>query len=598
MMRTLAVASFVITGLLCASMLSSATAAEKADKPAPDRDKVDWQWGIKIPLADGVHLNATLYRPHETREPVPCVFTLTPYVSDNYHDRGMYFAQHGYVFAIVDVRGRGNSEGQFHPMREAADGRDIVEWLARQPYCNGKIAMWGGSYAGMDQWQAASKHPPHLATIVPAAAAMPSIDAPLADNIWTLDEMQWITLVTGRAFNGKVYEDSEFWNERYRRNAEAHLPYAEFDTFIGNPSPIFREWVSHPEQGPYWDAYNPTQPEYAAIEIPVLTITGQYDGDQGGALEYYRRHIAAAGQRAHHFLIIGPWDHAQTRTPQSEVSGLKVGEASVLDLNDLHRQWYDWTMKSGSRPEFLKKPVAWYVTGSERWRYTDSLAAVTSGIMPLYLASQDGFANDPVRSGTLEKGVPSNSPPDHYVYDPLDNTAAELQAGLGETNLREQRDVLQSNGRELIYHTAPFEKDTELSGFFGLRAWLSVDQPDTDVAVSVYEVAPDGSSLLLAAAQMRARYRESLRTAKLVPNAEPLEYRFEHFNFVARRIARGSRLRLVVGPTDPIHMEKNYNSGGVVAHESGKDARTVTVKLLHDAQHPSALLLPLGATPE
>jgi putative CocE/NonD family hydrolase len=255
-------------------------------------------------------------------------------------------------------------------------------------------------------------------------------------------------------------------------------------------------------------------------------------------------------------------------------------------------------MTGGERPGFLKTAVAWYVTGTERWRYADSLPEVTSSTSPLYLASQDGFANDPFRSGMLVTNVPAGAPPDHYVYNPLDDSAAEVQASLGETNLREQRDVLRSNGRLLIYHTAPFEKDIEVSGFFGLRAWLSIDQPDTDFAASVYEIAPDGTSLLLASAQLRARYRDGLRAPRLVANADPLEYRFEHFNFVARRIARGSRLRLVIGPPDPIHSQKNYNSGGVVARESGKDARTVTVRLLHDEQHPSALLMPVGATPE
>lgn len=587
--------------LIVASLALCLCAAEPgatADSEAPGRDRVDWQWGVKIPLPDGVHLNATLYRPRGQTAPVPCIFTLTPYVSDSYHDRGMYFAQHDYVFLIVDVRGRGNSEGKFHPLYEAADGRDVVEWLARQPYCNGKVAMWGGSYAGMDQWQTASKHPPHLATIVPAAAAMPSVDTPLADNIWSLDELQWFTLVTGRAFQGNLYGDEAFWNERYLRHSQAHLPYAQFDSFMGNPSPDFQEQLAHPHQDAYWDAHNPTQAEFKEIDIPVLTITGQYDGDQGGALEYYQRHLAMRGPQARHFLIIGPWDHAQTRTPKAEVDGLKVGEASVLDLNDLHRQWYDWTMKSGARPQFLKKAVAWYVTGTEKWRYADAFAQITSGTAPLYLTSAGGAANDPFHSGTLDQKPPSATPPDQYIYDPLDTSAAELEAGFGDTSLREQRDVLQSNGRLLIYHSAPFARDQELSGFFNLRVWLSINQPDTDFAVSIYEITSDGQSLLLASAQQRARYRESLRSAKLVPNAEPIEYRFDRFNFVSRRIAKGSRLRLVIGPTDPLHMQKNYNSGGDVAHESGKDAKTVTVRLLHDENHRSTLSMPIGATPD
>ncbi|HZP67511.1 MAG TPA: CocE/NonD family hydrolase, partial [Rudaea sp.] len=112
---------------------------------------MDFRWGVKIPLRDGVRLNATLYRPQGQAEPLPCIFTLTPYISQSYHDRGMYFAAHGYVFLTVDVRGRGNSEGEFTPLlQEAKDGHDVVEWLAQQSYCNGKITMWGGSYAGYD----------------------------------------------------------------------------------------------------------------------------------------------------------------------------------------------------------------------------------------------------------------------------------------------------------------------------------------------------------------------------------------------------------------------------------------------------------------
>src|SRR4030095_16642939 len=83
--------------------------------PPPDAAKVKWQWGVKIPLRDGVKLNATVYTPRDQKEPAPCVFTLTPYISQSYHDRGIYFASHGYPFLTVDVRGRGSSGGQFPP---------------------------------------------------------------------------------------------------------------------------------------------------------------------------------------------------------------------------------------------------------------------------------------------------------------------------------------------------------------------------------------------------------------------------------------------------------------------------------------------------
>ena len=123
---------------------------------------------VKIPLRDGVKLNATLYKPTPMPAKLPVIFMLSPYPSANSHPSGSYFARRGYVYAFVDVRGRGDSEGVFTPFADdAKDGYDVVEWFAKQPWSNGKVAMFGGSYAGGNQWQTASTHPPHLSTIVP-----------------------------------------------------------------------------------------------------------------------------------------------------------------------------------------------------------------------------------------------------------------------------------------------------------------------------------------------------------------------------------------------------------------------------------------------
>src|SRR6202161_864554 len=175
-------------------------AALFAQAPAPSSPEIDMQWGAKIALRDGVQLNATIVAPHGQKDPLPVIFTLTPYVADSYLDRAVYFAQHGYVYALVDVRGRGNSGGTFEPFaNEPRDGHDVVEWLAKQPWCNGKVAMWGGSYAGFDQGATAKELPPHLATTVPAAAAHPPLDYPSLDNVGETYDVQCFTLTSGRA---------------------------------------------------------------------------------------------------------------------------------------------------------------------------------------------------------------------------------------------------------------------------------------------------------------------------------------------------------------------------------------------------------------
>src|SRR5256885_16563172 len=116
------------------------------------------------------------------------------------------------------------------------------------------------------------------------------------------------------------------------------------------------------------------------MSVPILTITGHYDGDQPGAFTFYKRHMlyGAAEAKANHYLIIGPWDHAGTRTPKAEVGGLKFGQASLLDLNKLHTEWYDWAMKGGAKPEFLKKRVSYYLVGAEEWKYADSLESISN----------------------------------------------------------------------------------------------------------------------------------------------------------------------------------------------------------------------------
>src|ERR1700736_5528 len=188
--------------------------AETTPTPPPATD-YDIRWGVKIPLRDKVQLNATIYfpKPPDGSPPkTPVVFTLTPYISDSYHARAAYFASHGYVFALVDVRGRGNSAGEFEPFaQEPRDGHDVVEWLAQQPFCDGKVAMWGGSYAGFDQWATGKELPSHLATIVPAAAAHPPLDYPSLQNVGEMYDMKWFTFTSGKAGQIKYFLASKLF---------------------------------------------------------------------------------------------------------------------------------------------------------------------------------------------------------------------------------------------------------------------------------------------------------------------------------------------------------------------------------------------------
>jgi len=550
-------------------------------------------------MRDGVKLNATLYKPQGSREALPVIFTMTPYISDNYHYRAMYFARNDYVFALVDVRGRGNSGGQFEPFaNDGHDGHDVVEWLARQPWCNGKVAMWGGSYAGFNQWSTLKELPSHLTTIVPAAAAHPGVDFPAENNIFMSYAIQWLTFASGVTPNQKLAFDSSFWMNKYRQRYEEHVPFQKLDTLVGNPSPNFQKWLEHRVPDEYLDAMAPTPGQYARIEVPILTITGHYDGDQPGAMAYYRRHMqhGTAKAKAQHFLLMGPWDHAGTRTPAPELGGLKFGKASLLDLNRLHKEWYDWTMKGGKKPAFLEKRVAYYVAGAEEWKFADSLEAVRSKPQKLYLTTPDGSGHGVFRAGVVSRTKPRQAAPARYHYDPLDLREItdwfDLELTDDKPHPLDQGLALELSGNGLVYHSEPLPEATVLTGYLKFVAWIALDVPDTDFVVSVYEIKKDGTSIALAGDRMRARYRESLRKEHLVKPGEINRYEFQSFNWFSRRLEKGSRLRLVFYSPNSRYWEKNYNSGGEVAAESRKDARSARVTLYQDAEHSSYLEIP------
>ena len=557
---------------------------------------IDFTWGVKIPMRDGVLLNATVYKPKEG-SPTPAIFTLTPYVADTYHPRGIYFAQNGYVFAAVDSRGRGNSEGTFEPFAcEANDGYDIVEWLAGQPWCDGQVTMWGGSYGGFDQWLTLRESPPHLRTIVPVASAHAAVDFPFFANILYSYEMQWQTFTSGVTRNTAIMDDSNFWIEKFQEMYQHHLPFTELDRIVGNHSTFFQTWITHPHPDAYWDKMALTPQQYDQISLPILTITGHYDADQPGAIEYYRRHMASkSNHKDAHYLIIGPWDHPGTRDPKPEFGGLKFGETCLLDMNKLHKEWYDWTMKEGKKPTFLKKRVAYFVVGEEKWKYANSLEEIPTRAQKMYLSSTDG-AGDAFHSGSLETNRPNgaySTRSDTFTYDPLDKRPGELEREEIRDYLTDQTYDLNLFGNGLVYHSEPLPKATEITGWVKLYAWIELDVPDTDFTVFLKEVLPDGKVIQLTQDLLRARYRQSMRKEKLVTPGEINLYTFEGFTFFSRRIAKGSRLRLIICCPNSIYLEKNYNAGGVVAEESGKDAHTAHVILYHDQDHPSHLELPV-----
>lgn len=564
---------------------------DEKPKPLP---KVDLTFGVKIPLRDGVKLHASIYKPQKLAKPRPAIVTITPYQADSYHEQAVFFADHNYVFVAVDSRGRGNSGGKFVPfVHEGKDGYDVVEWVAQQKWCNGNVGMWGGSYGGFNQWATLKENPPHLKTIVPVASAYPGIDFPAPGGIFQPYFMQWLTATTGNYVNRKLFEDEEYWIAKYRKQTLEHLPFRNLDRLVGNPSKHWHTWLKHRTPDAYWDALVPSKEDYARFKIPILTITGHYDSDQPGAMAYYLRHMKHGSEKGKkkHYVIMGPWDHAGTRKPKLQVGGVKFAKQSLLEMNLLHKAWYDWTMDDGFRPVVLFRPFIYYIGGREHWRHLNSLEDIPSRTRKYFLMSR-GSAGDAFHSGTLVRGFPVKSPPDKYRYDPLDVRYAELEKEDVKNFLTDQRHELNLFGAGVVYHTQPFLEPVEITGYMKFVASMKLNVPDTDFLVFVSAILPDGRSIFLSKDQLRARYRESLRKEKLIKPGTINRYEFTGFTFISRQLPKGTRLRLVLRAPSTIYLERNYNSGGRVECETAKDARTAEVTVYHDEEHQSWLEVP------
>jgi uncharacterized protein len=540
------------------------------------------EWGTKLTMRDGVRLNATIYRPDEQVKALPVIVTMTPYISDSYHEFAAYFADHGYIFAIVDVRGRGSSEGDFKPfVNEANDGYDVVEALAKIRLGDGQVGMWGGSYAGTNQWQTAAKRPPSLKTIVPVASAYPGHDFPMRRNIRDSYTIQWGTFTSGRTGNSNLFDDEAYWLGIYDKQFQRGAPFSQLDRAAGNVTTEFQTWLKHPEPDAFWDSMNPSTPEYAALTIPILTITGHYDDDQYGAMQHYRYHFAANPKQAslNHYLLIGPWDHAGTRRPKSEYGGLALGDKSMADLKALHVAWYDWVMKGGRRPAFLADKVTWFTVGTNRWSSAPTLSNTSERRTTYYLSSPQTNPNSAFRSGDLALTKSKNGDFDSFTSDPsvLDRANYELEPR--EDFLLDQRDVMAIDDDGLVYQTPPLRTAMVVTGQPSVKLRLMIDTPDVDLAVRLYEIRPDGVSIKLSDDLMRARYRKSPRIQTPVIAGRYDDYIFDQFAWFSRKIGAGSRLRLVVTGINNRRQEKNFNAGGVVAEESMKDARISHIRV-------------------
>lgn len=555
--------------------------------------EVDLNLYQEIPMRDGINLSANVFMPAERKEPLPVILIYTPYVNDEAMERGMFFAKQGYIFISLDLRGRGNSEGVYAPFeRDGIDGYDAIEWIAKQPWSNGKVGMMGGSYRGMVQWLTLKEKPKALKSMVPTASVGPGLDFPKRNGIFYNYNLQWLMFTSGKSRDSNLFGNGEFWRSKARRKFNNYLPFNEWDKIaLGREYPIFQKWISHPDHDSYWQDLYPTTSDYELFDLPILTITGYFDGDQRGAMTYYNSHMKHGSEagKAQHYLVLGPWNHPGTRNPVTELGGFTFGENSKLDMLQLHLDWFDWTLKEKGKPEFLKESVSYYLMNKDEWKHSQTYSGITGDTLTHYLSSPSSEAKDLINAGALQTTKPGKEQPDTYTYDPLDTLSSPTYEGPDFY----RAPIATSTRNQLVYVSEPLPEEQTLTGQCEFGAYLSLNVKDTDVNVALYEMMANGEINYLGHDRIRARYRNSLEKAEMVIPGKVELYKFDDFPVTARIINKESRLVLIVSTAADMFTQKNYNSGKDVSTEGGEDAVTAIVELHHSNRYPTYFKLPI-----
>ncbi len=564
-----------------------------AEGPAPGYADVIVERDAECRLRDGTTLRADVYRPAAESE-LPVLLMRMPYGKTtggaNWgYAHPAWYASHGYVVAVQDVRGRHASDGEFTPfVDESDDGYDSVEWAAGLRGSNGKVGMYGFSYPGATQLLAAVSQPPSLAAIAPGFTASQFYDG------WTYSGGA-LSLASIGAWATFLAVDTA----RRRGDEAAHaallgalgaapslfwqLPLRDYLPLLQRHAPYFSDWLQHSSYDDYWRA-TAVDEDFSRITVPALHTGGWYDIFHAGTVANFRG-MGPAPQK----LLMGPWQHSPWRAIRAEMRE-DVGANAV---DEWHLRFFDEVLRGEASGVFDAQGRVYVM--HEGWRDVDDWPPSSATETTYYLHS-DGRANSAYGDGRLSPDAPATEPADVYLYDPLmpsmshggHSCCTETIAPMGPAD----QEPYEASKGVLVYTSEPLERDVVLLGDPEVDLYASSTAVDTDFTSRLCVVDPSGTSTNLKEGIVRARYRDSLTSPALLKPGEVYRYTIS-LGPIGVRIAAGSRIRLDVSSSDFPQWDRNLNTGGEPAAEPASAAVVATQAVFHDAARPSRLRLPI-----
>ena len=550
------------------------------DRAAPGRTISD----AMVAMRDGTRLATDVYLP-EGEGPFPAILTRLPYgKTEPYCYMPViadYWVRKGYAAVVQDVRGKWGSEGLFEPnlaANEVPDGHDTIDWIAQQPWSNGRVGMWGESYYGFTSYCAAASGHPALACAAPGDISLDRYSITYRAGCLQLNTVgTWAISMTDQTYQDLSQLD--YW----------HLPLADMARAAGVTSSYFENVVANPVPGPFWGEHSVLK-GYDSIRIPVLHWGGWYDLYLGPNIADWRRMAANNEGAGHQHLFIGPWDHSGSADKVHRVGLLPVADGTAEARWDTFCAFFDHYLAGMNNGFGAKGPVRYYVMGADIWRDAETWPPTGTETVAWYLHS-DGSANGLDGDGCLDTRAPGDETPDRYDYDPNDPVADTLEidcysiAGqMGDRRPVEQRaDVLVYTGATLTY-------DLEVTGPILAHLHVASSAPDTDFTVALVDVFPDGRATLIQDGILRASYRHGTDDIAPLEPGCPCKLTVDLWS-TSYLVKAGHRLRVEVSSSCFNRYDRNLNTGG--PNGRAAIARIAHQTLFHDAERASCIMLPI-----
>lgn len=528
---------------------------------------------VLIRTRDGAEISAIVAGKRGAPPKLPAVLFFTTYFEGpGDADFAKQAADHGYVGIVAYSRGIRSHAAPYTPyVHDGDDADDVIRWISRQPWCDGQVGMFGGSYTGFVQWSALRHPPAALKTVVPQVAVMPGFDFPMENNVHLSFALGWLDSVMG--LPPPPQDLMPTWYEQ-------GAAFADLDRLAGRPNPVFQAWLQHPAYDAFWRSLVPTPQAYARLRLPILVTDGYWDGAQIASLQYVRDYLRA-NPHPNLYAVVGPYDHlgAQRMHPEKTLGGYAIDRAADVSMRELVYQWFDYVMKGRPRPELLQDRINVEVMGANAWRHAPTLEALHDRVQTYYLSPD---ADGPTHR--LDPVPPTRRAALSQTVDFKDRTTQNNY--FTPTNVLDQLDPSQG----LVFATAPFDHAVDVVGSFAGRLSLAINKRDLDLSLAFYEQMPDGRYLFLTRYLGRASYAQDRGRRHLLVPGRKTFIPLHDTNLTARRFAKGSRLVVILNVNKHPFDEINYGGAGDVSRQTVKDAgEPLVVQWFND----SCLTVPL-----